>query len=643
MPVPNVEIQPYDIDFTEKTLLPSDQCFDDERRHFIQNLQTIDLQAVPGSGKTTALLAKLLILEKYLPFDDGSGILVISHTNAAVDEIKNKIGKICVKLFSYPNFVGTIQSFVDQFLAIPFYSHKYSKEHIRIDNEIYEELTYEPSRARGWLKHRPDAKEILYQSRLIGEDALAYISSDKEFPLRNKDSASYQSILNMKLELRKQGMLSFDEAYSLAREYLAQFPRAKIIIQKRFSYIFVDEMQDMNQLQYRILEQLFFDNGKSISVFQRIGDKNQAIFNGEAIIEQVWTDRKEVLELKGSFRLTPQNANIVQSFGLNSNEIDGRRKYPGGSEITIKPRIIVFSDDSICDVIPKFADIIKSLQLSGEIPAGPGQIFKAIGWVKKLDNAAQFGICDYYPKFSIDTHAPPIDYSTLESYLRINVKGNETLEALRKSILNALLKILRMEHITDTDKRNYTKRKMINLLKDEHPDYYEEFKLKIYQWSIGIIRGHFDNVLSEVREHIPAILSYFGSSIGECHSFVNNKIEKLPSASVGPDISISSNIYSDDDIEIEVTTIHSSKGQTHTATLYLETSYHSKYESERLCNCFCGHDHGCSLIRDIQSIRMAYVGLSRPTHLLCFAVHKDRFKAHLGDLDKSVWEIIDIC
>ena len=46
MPVTNVEIQPYDIDFTEKTLLPSDQCFDDERRHFIQNLQIREMDGI---------------------------------------------------------------------------------------------------------------------------------------------------------------------------------------------------------------------------------------------------------------------------------------------------------------------------------------------------------------------------------------------------------------------------------------------------------------------------------------------------------------------------------------------------------------------------------------------------------------------
>jgi len=78
------------------------------------------LEAVPGSGKTTALLAKLLILERKMPFENGSGILVLSHTNTAVDEIKNKLEKVAPKLFKFPNFIGTIQSFVDTFLTKPY-------------------------------------------------------------------------------------------------------------------------------------------------------------------------------------------------------------------------------------------------------------------------------------------------------------------------------------------------------------------------------------------------------------------------------------------------------------------------------------------------------------------------------------------
>ena len=86
-----IKITNKDVVCAENVLLLEDQHFDDERKDFIKNLDTIDLQAVPGSGKTTALLAKLLILEKHFPFGDGSGVLVISHTNAAIDEIKSKI------------------------------------------------------------------------------------------------------------------------------------------------------------------------------------------------------------------------------------------------------------------------------------------------------------------------------------------------------------------------------------------------------------------------------------------------------------------------------------------------------------------------------------------------------------------------
>ena len=53
-----IEITDEDIDYSEKILLPKGKVFDDERRDFIRNLSTIDLQAVPGSGKTTALFCE---------------------------------------------------------------------------------------------------------------------------------------------------------------------------------------------------------------------------------------------------------------------------------------------------------------------------------------------------------------------------------------------------------------------------------------------------------------------------------------------------------------------------------------------------------------------------------------------------------
>jgi hypothetical protein len=39
---------------------------------------------------------------------------------------------------------------------------------------------------------------------------------------------------------------------------------------------------------------------------------------------------------------------------------------------------------------------------------------------------------------------------------------------------------------------------------------------------------------------------------------------------------------------------------------------------------------------------MAYVGFSRPTHLLCFAVHKTRFDACFKDVGDWAWETVEL-
>jgi superfamily I DNA/RNA helicase len=109
----------------------------EERIPFIKELDICDLLAVPGSGKTTALLAKLYCLSKHLPFNDGSGVLILSHTNAAVEEIEKNLKPYSPILFEYPNFVGTVQSFVNKFLANPACQVKYGSYIRQNDNDLY--------------------------------------------------------------------------------------------------------------------------------------------------------------------------------------------------------------------------------------------------------------------------------------------------------------------------------------------------------------------------------------------------------------------------------------------------------------------------------------------------------------------------
>ena len=96
-------------------------------------------------------------------------------------------------------------------------------------------------------------------------------------------------------------------------------------------------------------------------------------------------------------------------------------------------------------------------------------------------------------------------------------------------------------------------------------------------------------------------------------------------------------------VAVEVGTIHSIKGETHTATLYLETFYYGDYESNRLKEYFKGNRAtGAESVRVEESLRVAYVGMSRPTHLLCVAIHEYHVASYIDDIPNDRWEKIKI-
>lgn len=671
-----INITDEDISYAEKILLSAGKQFDDERKTFIRNLSTIDLQAVPGSGKTTALLAKLIIIERKLPFADGSGILVLSHTNAAIDEIKEKIQKHSPKLFSYPNFIGTIQSFVDEFLAVPYYVQKFNKKPNRIDNEIYNE------KIKSFIE-KPWLYKLNFNSDIT--DKVAYIKNNNEgffYSYRFQSSNEIQLVKKLNegvLEISKprgrtraenyrdytqkeksdvydwffefkksilnSGILHYDDAYFLAERYLLKFPKIKSILQKRFAFAFVDEMQDMDTHQYDLLEKIFYDNGNSISVIQRIGDKNQAIYNSVKATD-VWADRANVLRLNGSHRLSKPIADVVKRFALYN---DANFDIVGLNECAIKPHILVFENGTIGNIIPFFAQIVRENGL-----ANADKIIKVVCWNTdwKEDDAsrqdqAKLRLEDYHNGFKKEKGKPKQDYDCLKSYLLYYDKNKKTLEPLRKNILNALLKILRLENINTSDTRPYTKKKLIDLIREKDFKKYDELNLNLYNWSIGIIKGKTNDVWNEIKAYAPNFFTIFSeNTLSTSLTFLNTDAENI---AVAKNVELeTTNHYKEDGLEIEITSVHSVKGQTHCATLYLE-SYFQKdgnganaksYESQRLAQQLLGANLAANIgDRVKQSAKMAYVGFSRPSDLLCIAVHKDRFDTLLNTISPDIWEI----
>lgn len=91
---------------------------------------------------------------------------------------------------------------------------------------------------------------------------------------------------------------------------------------------------------------------------------------------------------------------------------------------------------------------------------------------------------------------------------------------------------------------------------------------------------------------------------------------------------------------IEFDTIHGVKGETHDATLYLETDRQGASDLNRILPYYGVGKLGNSDLFDY-SRKLAYVGMSRPKKLLCVAMQAKTFEKSKGVFADD-WEIIDL-
>lgn len=668
--------------------------FDDERISFINKLNTIDLLAVPGSGKTTALLAKLYALSKNLPFDDGSGILVLSHTNAAVNEIENKLKKHCPKLFEYPNFIGTVQGFVNKFLANPANCLKNASYIAKNDNDIYLNEVKKFYYALEWSVNGAtvkNLKNVLYGKANTNSGKVSTAEKNKiainfisqlKFDFENRKlvygdknttlykyvgraNHHYLELETWKNQLLSNGILNYSDSYYLAKWFINNYPSIKEQLQLRFKFVFIDEMQDLEISQIELIDSIF-DKGNSMTVVQRIGDINQAIYNsGKKVkIECDWKTQNEQY-LTGSNRLTKQIAELVNYFTLDSKEgkfvVTGNKKL---AEADILPQLILFNDSSKLLLKSKFEQLIFDYKLADTEEAKYG--FKIVGWTGERENKGDGKLClNTIFGFTKESKKAREDYNTLSKYLQLFDSEKRTLEAVRKAILNAFINILRLEgkkiEKTIREKKYekyYTKNDLIEFIKEynnqnEYLKAYESFKSKLFKWCFDLVTlKNYRTIYTEIVAFINDELKvWFDLSLSrsEIVEFIGIKFEQMEN--------IASKVLSDGESNkspnIEIETVHSVKGQTHCATMYVETSYYT-YETQKpkILDSLTKQNHGFVIgqkknksevdARGKEALKMMYVGFSRPTHLLCFAVLKENVINELEAFKNAGWVINDI-
>lgn len=647
------------IDSIEHMFLPQGASFDDERRNFIKYISSCDLLAVPGSGKTTALLAKLACVVQ--SNTDNDGILVLSHTNIAVDEIKNKLESKYGILFNYPNCVCTVQEFVDTFLAIPFYETTNHSSVDYIDKDRYEEeLEYELARLRdrriAYLKNKKyDFKNIRFGIKdgnlTVGEgvscDELKYeIPGTWAGHEDENKSFVVTKLLEVKSKILQKGVLHYDDCYFLAESYISDHPEVIGFLRKRFKYIFVDEAQDLAKHQIEILDRLF---NCAECVLQRVGDNNQSIYH-KVSEDNIWMPRN-VLYIRNSQRLTPEIADVVNAFTLNKG-VDGLGNVlfnvAGNRTLVnpIPPYLLLYEEGTMVNLENAFRNVINRHSLTETIEAQKYG-FHIIGWngnKEEAYNINKLRLEDIFPQFVVSKSTGKVVLTTLSDYIQLGRKEN-TLRESRNSILSAMSTVLRLSGTKDVNNRYYTPSSLYEdaIQNDQYKELFEKF---IYDVAVLLVTKQYEEgytVFKDfVRNQLATIIPFQENQA--LQDFFGDGFRHI-------DIGVQSVAQNPAELPIEISTVHHVKGMTHCATMYVETFYY-EYECNHLIKETRGRLGSSPFFKDTcnitgkrakQAMKMLYVGMSRPTHLLCYASLKQNWgEARLQKMRDAGWQVIEV-
>lgn len=235
------------------------------------NSKYIRIVALPGSGKTTSLVAKIeSLIQKG---SDPSRMLICTFTNKAAREIKARINEKLIEMGKSINidelWVSTIHSACVRLLRL-------YGDRIGLNKFFHIADEYKQQRiiSQAWEKFSPKGtKDIdyLYKISYIKNQSLTFYdhSEFNKLPKFKEIFDEYHYIL------RKENLLDFDDLLLYTNSMLSN---VEILsnIRLMFDLVMVDEVQDINLVQYEIFKKIVLAPHIRYIV---VGDDDQCIYS----------------------------------------------------------------------------------------------------------------------------------------------------------------------------------------------------------------------------------------------------------------------------------------------------------------------------------------------------------------------------
>lgn len=338
-------------------------CLNEQQKEAIcAQEKRILLEACPGSGKTTTLIARLgyLVLSKKISPQD---ILTLTFSRFTAKDMEKRFVRLFGNRINQSIRFSTIHSFCYQFLfhcqnkgvlKVPQLLEQYSNSKVRILGKIYYDI-------HGEFLSEDRAFEL--------SNDVGFVKNKLKSPFQYKSNFQSFPVIYQKYEAYKKNnnLMDFDDILSAAFEVISRNKNLYLDYGK-FKYINVDEVQDTSLLQHKIIEQI----SQNEHLFM-VGDIDQSIYSFRGAEPDYILDIKalfpetKILKLETNYRSTKSIVKISNEI-IRQNQFRNKKNMRTDNEEGEAPKVIYAKDiekqvEMVMQLINKSSSDVKTAVL----------------------------------------------------------------------------------------------------------------------------------------------------------------------------------------------------------------------------------------------------------------------------------------
>lgn len=241
---------------------------DDQRQAVTHEQGPLLILAGAGSGKTRAITRRIawLIRERGVP---PSRILAATFTNKAAGEMRQRVESM-IGNRDAPSWMGTFHSLGLRMLRKYADRLGYPPNFVVFDDDDSEKVIRDVCKSLGVPKERVGT--LASRIDRYKNEGILEVRADERNPAGREFARVFEAYQR---ELKANGAMDYGDLLALWLRLLEDHADVREEVQQRFLHVLVDEFQDTNEVQYRILQVLAAVH-RNLCV---VGDDDQSIYS----------------------------------------------------------------------------------------------------------------------------------------------------------------------------------------------------------------------------------------------------------------------------------------------------------------------------------------------------------------------------